>query len=311
MYVPQQFTRLVSLLIVSLTVVLSGCYPSKSVSFHGQIIDDETGQPVADATVCLFSMFCTLSTAKTDHFTATTDANGKFEIPSIQVRKSTIPNSQTGIRLCAMKKGYDWTEINFNYNSSLRQSLEVRLEPDREIKLPQGWIQIEYGQLSSADEPIFRFAFKQDKLQLVGNDEAADFEFHYKFLPENDRRMRVFGSCGSISGRQQFLESVTASNGIGQVIYQRTTGHPPRLPDLSTVDLSESYSFDQPYDGPSSFAFVAQNEFLLKTHDGKFALLHFESSSIKWVYQPNGTIDIDRRRKGTGRHCEHCLFQND
>lgn len=308
-------TRLFLLLFVSFVVTLSGCYPTKSVKIHGQIVDDKTGQPVSDATVCLHTRYTTISTTHSDNLTAKTNAEGEFEFPQIRMSKAVIPNEQTYLRLCAMKKGYDWTELQFDYSGNLRKSLEVRLEPDPEIRLPQGYCQVEdyhNRKITIADEPSFGFAFVDDQLQLVDDGKETDFEIHFKFTAINDQSTQMFGSFRSKSGRAQFLESVTATRGIYHVNYQRTNGHPPRLPDLKKAEFADSFSFEQPCDRLSRFVFVSGNEFLLRTRDGKFALLHFEGSSVTWVYQPDGTLDISRRRKKqAGRHCEYCKFPTD
>ena len=291
MQIPQILRRWLSLLVTVLSaILLGGCNPAKLVTIRGQIVDDDTGQPVADATICFQSAFGNVG-VESDYRAVTCDAHGSFEFRRVRVKDALTST----VRLCAMKRGYDWTNVSLGNSTGYEAPLEIRLEPDRNVRLPQGILRIEHARFQTADEPTFRFVFKEDQLQFASDDEQTDFQLHFRFQPENDRTDRMLGSFhSSKSGRSQFLASVTTTGGIGQLTCERTIGHPPRLPDLAAVGLSDSFSFDRPYDS----WFRRKNEFLLKTHDGRFALLHFSGDAwIDWVYQPDGSLDIDRRRK--------------
>ena len=294
------WTLLVS---VSLAILFGGCQPARSVTVRGQIVDDATGRPVPNANVCFQTAFGNVSVVS-DYRMTTTDANGHFEFLRVRVKEALT----SYVRLCAMKKGYDWTTVWLGSTTGYEDPVEIRLEPDRRVRLPQGRLRIKPKRLMDEDEPTIGFVFREQQLRLAGDNQPTDFQLHFKFLPENDRKDKMLGSIHpSKSGRLQFLASVTATGGIARLACDYVTGHPPRLPNLAEIALADSFSFDRPYDS----WFRKKNEFLLKTNQGKYALLHFDGvDRIEWVYQPDGSRDIDRRRKksaGLG-HCWKCDF---
>ncbi len=132
-------SRCLSLLATASVIVLSGgCHSARSVTIGGQVVDDDSGRPVAGASICFRSAFGNV-TVDNEYRMATSDANGRFEFRRVKVRDALTSH----VSLCAMKKGYDWTNVSLGKSTGFEDHLEIRLEADRDIRLPQGILRIE------------------------------------------------------------------------------------------------------------------------------------------------------------------------
>ncbi|MCA9188606.1 MAG: hypothetical protein R3E01_04910 [Pirellulaceae bacterium] len=234
-------------------------------------------------------------------FETTTDQGGRYQFPAIAVPDDEFRLMRTQLAFCVTKEGYDCTRADFSRSSDIHEQLDFRLEPDRNIELPAGTLRIPRDsepRLSELNEPSYGFVFLNNQLEFAELDQESDFELHYAFVAngESNEDNLLGSTTPSKSGQAQFLASVHASKDrIGQVRYTRVLGHPPRMPAINAIKFNSVFSFHQPMEIGTMF--LTSNEFLLKTRSGNYALLHFEMDRVSWVYQPDGSLDISRKRR--------------
>lgn len=275
---------------------VAGCHRSKHIEIHGRVIDDETGRPVSQAKVELKSYFSQVANNYSEKMSMETDQAGYFHFSDVTYRYTG--STSTSVSLRVTRDGHDMTKAYLKSPQQYSGGIDIRLQKERPDPLPRGYL--EFREVAQTqDEPALRLLFQDGKLQLAEPDQEADFELHYRFKPEGQLGWNpgLGTSIPSKSGKYQYLAKVsTQGKRIGQVFYRETVGHPPRLPDLSALNMKDACSFDDDLLQLSSKLFL-RHDFLLKTRSGKYALLHFDGDAINWVYQPNGTLDIWRTRR--------------